>query len=207
MQDATRQRISEIVPSMHGWMPVKKALQMADEIINNKVDLSVEIGVFGGRGSAACGLAHQEAGGIHYGLDTWEKSTALEGENDAVNNAWWSGVNLEEIYRTAHGSLFHYNLSFHARLLRLSSYQASRIFKPATIGLLHIDGNHSEQASCQDVDMWFPLVKPGGVIFFDDANWATTQRAQKMLDHACSRSELHSEGDNQWRIFYKIKKD
>jgi predicted O-methyltransferase YrrM len=49
--------------------------------------------------------------------------------------------------------------------------------------LLHIDGNHSEEASTSDVDLFMPLVKPGGVVFMDDLNWDSTKRAQeKMLD-------------------------
>ena len=53
------------------------------------------------------------------------------------------------------------------------------------IDILHIDGNHSELASVRDVTTWLPRVKSGGYIWFDDTNWATTQRAIALLYVSC----------------------
>ena len=58
------------------------------------------------------------------------------------------------------------------------------------IDILHIDGNHSEQASYLDVTKWVPLVRSGGWIFFDDMTWFengvfTTARAVEWLNANC----------------------
>ena len=69
--------------------------------------------------------------------------------------------------------------------------------------ILHIDGNHSEATSLYDVKKWTPLVKPGGLIIFDDTTWGTTGRAVQWLDENCCKlGEYHE--DNDWGIWIKI---
>ena len=189
------EEVKDVVKKMEGWMPEKKAEFLFNEISNNSIDVSVEIGVFGGRGSIAMAAAHSLVGGRHFGIDTWIKDTALEGENSADNDKWWASLDLEQIYRSALGTLFHYELSAHANLLRLDSTLASRLFEKESIGLLHIDGNHSELCSCRD--------KPEGIIVLDDTNWSTTEKAQRLLEEKCDFIQADTFGDNQWTIYKK----
>jgi len=51
------------------------------------------------------------------------------------------------------------------------------------IDILHIDGNHEEESSCKDVELYLPRVKKGGYVWFDDANWHQTQKAINLLQN------------------------
>src|SRR5262249_39601536 len=53
-------------------------------------------------------------------------------------------------------------------LVNLPSLAAARAWK-APVGLLFIDGDHSEDAVQADVDAWSPFVIDNGIIAFDDA--------------------------------------
>ncbi len=53
--------------------------------------------------------------------------------------------------------------------------------------MLHIDGNHSEEVSCADVNLWLPLVVKGGHIWMDDIHWESTKKAQAILSNACDK--------------------
>ena len=68
-------------------------------------------------------------------------------------------------------------------IVRAQSHTVGRLFHQ--IDLLNIDGNHSEIASCRDVEWYLPMVSHGGVIFLDDADWASTQKAVAMLSEQC----------------------
>ena len=50
------------------------------------------------------------------------------------------------------------------------------------IDILHIDGNHEEESSYRDVELYVPKVKKGGYIWFDDANWYQTQKALNLIE-------------------------
>jgi predicted O-methyltransferase YrrM len=53
-------------------------------------------------------------------------------------------------------------------LVNLPSVDAARAFHEE-VGLLFIDGDHSEAGVQADVDAWFPRLLPGATVLFDDA--------------------------------------
>lgn len=53
-------------------------------------------------------------------------------------------------------------------LINLPSVDASRAFRQE-VGLLFIDGDHTEAGVRADVEAWLPHLLPGGVALFDDA--------------------------------------
>jgi len=46
-----------------------------------------------------------------------------------------------------------------------------RIKPSAKIAVLHIDGNHDAQPVARDVELWSPLLAPGGWVVIDDYCW------------------------------------
>ena len=75
---------------------------------------------------------------------------------------------------------------------------------------MHIDGNHSEEASYADVAKWVPLVNSGGWIVFDDVTWHnrlgvyTTKKAVEWLDRNCMRlAQFHDTGETEWVLWIK----
>jgi hypothetical protein len=69
--------------------------------------------------------------------------------------------------------------------MRMTSKESVIFFPDNSIDILHIDGNHSEDPALFDAKNWLPKVRPGGYIWFDDANWPTTKKAVDYLLETC----------------------
>lgn len=118
-----------------------------------------------------------------YGIDPWTKAAVVEGANDPANDAWWQSIDLGQIYAGCAAEIARLKLTEYVSLLKLHSSDAVHLFR--RIDILHIDGNHSEFASCRDVSNYMPKVPLHGYIWMDDSNWPTTQAAIRMVeDHA-----------------------
>lgn len=180
MNEAFRQRIIEANRGMEGWATADKACAMAELILTSKPQVVVEIGVFGGRSLIPQAMALRENNsGMVYGIDAWKKDVAIEGVNDQANDDWWAKLDLEGIHRSCVEHIWRNGLDTWCCLIRSPSQNCKHLWQH--IDILHIDGNHSEVSSVRDVENYLPLVKPGGYVWFDDVNWATTQRALAMV--------------------------
>lgn len=171
------------LPHMEGWTTPERGIEMAHEILKQRPITVVEIGVFGGRSLLAQALALRENGmGMIYGIDPWRNDDALEGESEA-NRDWWSKLDLHEVHRKTMMAIWPHNLDNHVCIIRAASQHVAHLFP--FIDILTIDGNHSEIASMRDVKLYVPSVRSGGLIWFDDSDWATTQPAlQKLSEYA-----------------------
>ena len=173
--------IERELPEMPGWCGVEKGKRMAE--LSYGASLCVEIGVFGGRGLIAMSLAlADQRFGCADGIDPYEASASLEGTNAPENNAWWGSLNYEAIARVAQVKICALGLFPYARLIRLPSREVVSCYANESIDVLHLDANHSEETSCEDVGLWAPKIKPGGYWVFDDTDWSTTQKAQLDLE-------------------------
>jgi hypothetical protein len=133
-------------------------------------------------------IPHYE--GRVYGIDPWTKAAALEGVNDEANDKWWASLDLGAIYAAAADEIARQKVSEEVFLLKLTSVEAVPLFRK--IDFLHVDGNHSELASCRDVDLYLPKVPEGGTVWMDDTNWATTQKAVRRVEECCRLVETFS---------------
>lgn len=190
--------ITTTLPKMNGWCSPEKATALAEAVLDERPKLCIEIGVFAGRSLFAIALALKaNTYGRVIGIDPWLAAASTAGfEHDPANRDWWGGkVDHEAIYKECHDLRFFLGVDFYCDLYRGTSeqfYQASSAFtyydnpvKPV-IDLLHIDGNHSEASALYDVNHYVPLVRPGGIVAFDDLSWATTKPAQKRLAELCT---------------------
>jgi len=194
MTDRLRQLITDTLrpnaqPRIEGWCSVEKAIAMADLILETLPKLVVEVGVFGGRSLIPQAMACREAGvGIVHGIDPWRQENALEGDVGPENADWWSKLDLHTIHKGCMEAIWHYQLESWACVIRSAARGGcASLFRQNSIDILHIDGNHSEESSCGDVNTWLYRVRPFGHVFFDDVNWTTTAKAVAMMDGACDR--------------------
>ncbi len=193
--------IEASIPPLHGWATVEKGLALAELVYATRAESSVEIGVFGGRGTISMALGHRAAGrGVVTAIDPWEAGAALEGENSPENDEWWQKIDYEEIFQHFVGALEACGLSGQCRILRKRSHDAVTLFEDESISVLHQDGNHSEKVSCAEVQSWGPKVGPGGYWVADDTDWPTTRRAQEML---LERGFRVIEDRGAWRVYQK----
>ena len=182
---------------LEGWTEPQRGAEMAEFVISQRPNIIVEIGTFGARSTIAMGAAlrHNQCGKI-YTIDPWRKENALEAENDA-NRAWWDKLDLHKIHAGAMEAIWRHGLDEWIVVIRASSQNCWDLFR--RIDILSIDGNHSEFASTRDVQLYLPAVVTGGLIFFDDADWPSTQTAMRLLDTSCEK--LKDSGN--WRVYRK----
>lgn len=186
--------------SLEGWCSSYKASLLIDLVLITNPQTIVEIGVFGGKSLIPMAYALREngTGGKIYGIDPWSATASAQGM-DGVNKDWWSSVNHQKILDGLIQKMHQYGLEDQIQLIRKTSEDADPIMD---IGLLHIDGNHSEESCYLDVVKWVPLVKKGGIIVFDDIFWGTTTKAVQWLNEHCIKlAEIT--GDAPWGIWIK----
>jgi len=184
-----QEAVLKYIPTLEGWSTPEKCLYISDLIFDNKVRLSVEIGVFAGRGLLAMAMAHRElqqnglVGTYATGIDAWQASACLEGEgHSSEDNQWWNRQELlDKMFYSTHDTIVKHHLEHWTEILRQRSDEACSLFVPKSIGVLHQDSNHSEKISCEEVARWAPLMADGGFWILDDTNDARQDRAQKML--------------------------
>lgn len=199
---ALRERISASIAPLHGWTTPEKGVRLAELILETQADVSVEIGVFGGRGTISMAMGHQCLGkGYVVGIDPWEVTASLEGVNDPANDEWWRTVDHDAIYEHFLTALLQHGVARQCRIMRERSDTALRLFLDESVSVLHQDGNHSEQITVAEVDMWTPKLKPGGYWISDDVDWATTQNAQTLL---LARGFRVAEEHGSWRVYRKL---
>jgi hypothetical protein len=194
-------RTEASIVSLHGWCTVEKGARLAELIVETQADLSVEIGVFGGRGTIAMAIGHHA---IHKGhvvaVDPWDVTASLDGDTAPENKEWWGQINHQEIYESFLTALIRYGLTRDCQVMRERSDNAVRRFADDSISVLHQDGNHSELISAAEVELWAPKLRGGGYWVADDTDWETTRRAQALL---VEKGFVAVEEHDNWRIYRK----
>lgn len=189
--------IERELPKLPGWCTPEKGRRMAE--LARGASLCVELGVFGGRGIISMTLALADQGfGRADGIDPYTPAAALEGSNAPANNEWWSHLDYEAVSRAAQIGICSLGLYPYARLVRLSSREAVVFYDDESIDALHLDANHSEETSREDVALWAPKIRRGGYLIFDDTDWESTRRAQQELVETGFR-ELENHGG--WKVY------
>lgn len=171
---------------MQGWCSREKAQAMAELVLQIKPEVSVEIGVWGGRSLLALAIAHTQLEHGHvYGIDPWTKDAALEDVQEKENLDWWAAQNYDAIYEGCLRSMLNHAPVGRWTIYRATSQKAAGIFD--AIDFLHIDGNHSEKSSTGDVMAYLPKLVPGGYLLFDDVDWFTTKKAVSLVEERCEK--------------------
>lgn len=198
-RERLRARVGDVLPPLHGWTTVDKGARLAEIVVESRSWRSVELGVFGGRGTIALAIGHEAIGlGEVLAIDPWEKAASLEGVNAPGNDEWWSQVDHDAIYAACVEAIRTSGVEQWCRVLRERSDEAVRRVADGSVAVLHQDSNHSEAISCAEVELWAPKLAPGGLWIADDTDWPTTQRAQQRLHELGFRVvEDHA----QWKVF------
>ena len=177
--------IHEYLNHMEGWTTPERGCDMALRILETKAKVCVDIGVFAGRSTIAMGFAaRQLVDSMVYGIDPWKIDSAVEGDNVEENAKWWKErANLEQMHWQAMHSIWAHRLDKWITIIRNGSQYVHQLFP--VIDFLNIDGNHTEVASCRDVELYLPKVRTGGYITADDSDWSSTQKAMDIIAEQC----------------------
>jgi cephalosporin hydroxylase len=188
-----------VTPTMGGWLTPDRAVEMYRLVREYRPALTVEIGVFSGRSLVATAMGLKDNGHGHaLGIDAWRPQTCIEGEHHNADARWWARTDLHAVHRACMETIWRLGLAERVTVIRAASQDCAGII-PDGIGILYIDGNHSELASCRDVELYLPKVAPGGYCWMDDTDWISTKKAQSMMGERC---ELVKDGGN-YRLYKK----
>lgn len=134
--------------------------------INAKI---VEIGSWIGESTCllAWGLKGSEA--KMYAIDNF-KGNASDPLARMRYQKRMSKLNLDNTKEIFDKNITHFNLESKVTAIVADSLSASKTFSEQShsIDLLFIDGDHSEEATKNDIKVWLPFVKHGGLIVFHD---------------------------------------
>jgi len=139
----------------HLTPPEKAKLHDLAKTVKN--GFAVEIGSF--IGASSCFIA----AGIDCNskiicIDTWQNDAMSEGKRDTYN---------EFISNTK---------SYQNKIIMIKDYSSNAINKikdfANEIDLLFIDGDHTYEGCKKDWDLYFKLVRRGGIVVFHDTGWA-----------------------------------
>ena len=100
---------------------------------------------------------------------------------------------MDRILSNFNAMLKRLELGRFAIAIRATSEQAAWLI--SEIDFLHIDGNHSEVNSLQDVALYLPKVRAGGVVVYHDALWPERQKALEVLMQSCEVIDLIDNGN------------
>jgi predicted O-methyltransferase YrrM len=163
------------------WPSVEKCQVLSALVIALRPDLAVEIGVWKGDSLIPVLMAMAHVGhGRAVAIDPWSADASSAGM-EGPNHAWWSKVDHEAIYKVFADRLTKGGLWDRCQILR----KASRDIDPVTLGpidLLHIDGNHGEEAFA-DIANYGRQVPVGGIMVLDDLDW-TGGAVRRGMEHA-----------------------
>jgi predicted O-methyltransferase YrrM len=175
--------------ALPGWCHREKSMAMARLVLNERPRLCVEVGVYGGRSLVPCAAAlrHLGAGRI-VGVESWSAEVAVLDPTNESNDEWWKGIDFRPIKRAFFSFIVDHDLTREISIVEAPSAQAAMIF--GAIDFLHIDGSHAMLAAAEDVIRYGRLVRPGGIIVFDDANWASTSVARELLGGMATLMDL-----------------
>lgn len=161
------------------WCDIVKAQTLASLILGFRPSLVCEIGVWIGGSMipmmlalaaveaaelASAGAAQPRRG---VAIDAWSSDASCADQGDA-NLAWWSAQSHDAARQIFQARLARHDL---ARICTVIAKRSDDVTPPAGIGLLHVDGNHGEQA-LRDVERFAPEVEAGGILVMDDLDWS-----------------------------------
>lgn len=180
-------KVYDSVRHLGDWFRIEKCNQIANFINKNKPKTCVEIGVFRGHSAIATAeLLKRVESGVLYAVDPWSTEATQEGTNDSANDEWWASLDMNAIKAEFVNEINIRGLDHFVKAVQMKGEDFAKIFDKK-VDLLHIDGNHSEEKSCLDVELWMPKLNENGMIIMDDINWRTTKRAQELIEESAQK--------------------
>jgi glycosyltransferase involved in cell wall biosynthesis len=186
--EETRARIEALLAKRSqdtgGGSSLEKALTVGDLIVKHDVFTLVEVGVYRGRFLLPAAIILRDLGrGPAIGIDPYSASEAEQadlGEVDPdpelverwVSSLDWDGV-YDDVVRTISGE----GLAATCMILRRPSRAAASALPDRAIDLIHIDGNHDRRHVEEDLALYLPKLRRGGILVMDDVGWSSVSGA------------------------------
>ena len=170
-------------PSIPGWCSKTKCVAMMDLIFKVRPDVCVEIGVYGGASLFPTAIALKYLNqGIVYGIDPWDVRECIKYYPEgSPHKGWWGTIDMNAMYQSTMNLIKTHELEKKCLILRMTSEEAAPCIQE--IDVLHVDGNHCDEADLIHLSYYLPKVKVGGYIWFD--GWCTSPKAYEYVKKTC----------------------
>ncbi|MFN8104089.1 MAG: class I SAM-dependent methyltransferase [Acidimicrobiia bacterium] len=178
-----------------GGSSITKALVVADLVLEHGLETYVEIGVYKGRSLLPIGALFAALGrGTAFGIDPYSLAEAMQDDLDHFPEETAKAVN--DFVRSQDWDAMHDGVvdligtlgcGDHCEIVRSTSADAVARFADASIGVLHIDGNHDTDSVRADVDAYRPKLSAGAFVVLDDASWPSVRPVHADLCEAGER--------------------
>lgn len=194
--------IERLLPALHGWCELPKAICLVNLVLAQKPKRIVEIGTWGGRSAFPMAIAcRQNGGGKVICIDPWNPEASAAGQTSEVDREWWGRqVNHEIVYQHFKYFITELKLGDYIEVNRIKSDDAD---PPSSIDILHVDGNHGPEAYT-DTTRFAVNVNKFGFCILDDIGWIGGH-VQRAVDWLLENGfiQLHPIGTGA--IFVKMK--
>lgn len=199
--------ISSVTQTLDGWCSVPKACALAALTTAMDVQLAIEIGVWAGRSLLPVAFAMKAKGsGVIKGIDPYSAKASVDGEF-GDNEKWWSDQKMhDDIKAKFWNHVKKFEIIGHVDLIEKPSDEVS-LAGGGDFDLLHIDGNHQEQA-IRDAERFGNRVRLGGVVVCDDLKWqgGAPLRAIDTLEDMGFVELFRIEGDGDcWNAMQRVE--
>jgi uncharacterized Rossmann fold enzyme len=155
-----------LIPSIAAALevPLVAADTRAHEILKHlngqKDPVGVEVGVFAGALSVRL-LSHPKL--ILHMVDSWTSEGVTQEQIDSGDfHAKLSQAQQDHLYSTTKETVAF--AGERARVIRAESVKAASEFEDESVDFVFIDANHLYEAVKEDIEAWWPKVRPGGFL-------------------------------------------
>lgn len=170
--------MSKIPWGVQGWFKAEPLF--ADVVLNSRPGAKLaEVGAWRGQSTITMARYLKERGDTSiefHVFDTWEGSDE-QLHRDLISEIEARGKTLYEEFTD---NLATYGVSDWVIPHVMASPAAASIFEDCSLDFVFLDGDHTYEGVCADIDAWLPKLKVGGVLAGDDwkaPGWETVQRA------------------------------
>lgn len=190
------------INTINGWCTPEKSQELYNLVHSQKSNITVELGVYGGRSLISMALAHKEMNlGFVLGFDAYSTKVCTEGTNSPLNNDYWQHQDLQKIYHECIDSIKKFGVDDFASVIKLKSQTAGILFKDESIDIIHQDSNHNVETIIAELELWTPKLKKGGLWIADDVQWIEAKEAYaKIPSYGFDLIADHYE----WAVYRKL---
>jgi len=162
----------------HKIFGYSRYLQFYNEIVNNSEDgaLFVEVGSFLGQSTAAMGKFIKDSGKNidFHAVDIFELSDfSDEPHYDAVKK------HGGDFLSTFINNIKLAGVAEYITPVKAKSTEAAEQYADRSISFLMIDASHAYEDVVEDIEVWYPKIKLGGIISGDDYDFEEVEKAVK----------------------------
>lgn len=171
--------VRDHLPEGGDWCSLEKAQTLASLVAGLRPRVVLEIGVWMGGSLVPMAIALRVLGELDaaarrevvprraIAVDPWSAAESCA-DQTPIDAAWWRSVDHDAALARFTTRVAKHRLTSLVEVVRCPSDRAP---VPPSIDLLHVDGNHADQAR-RDVERFAPSVPPGGILVLDDLDWS-----------------------------------